>query len=105
MPWTYTINSELNVVFTKATGALTDDDLAVGARTAYQDPRFHSDLNGFFDYSGVTSWKVTTDFLASLAAKRRFSVTTKTAIFVQGSLSYGMTRIYQGSEATIMRSY
>lgn len=89
------IDPDRNVVFTTATGVLTDDDLAVGVRTAYQDPQFHSELNGFFDYSGVTDWKVSNDFLIMLAAKRRFSAATRTAIFVRGSLGYGMTRVYQ----------
>lgn len=95
MPWTYAINPELNLLAAQATAILTEADLAMGARTAYRDPEFHPDLNGFYDFSGVTEWKVTRGFMASLAAERKFSAKTKTAILVHGDLGFGMARIYQ----------
>jgi hypothetical protein len=65
-----------------------------GVRRAYQDPLFHSDLNAFVNYSEVTDWQVSNEVLSSLAATRKFSDKSKTAIWAVGPLNYKVTRIY-----------
>lgn len=95
MPWTYAIKPELNLLAAQATGLLTEADLAQGTLAADRDPKFHSDLNGFYDFSGVTEWKVSGVSMASLASERKFSAQTKTAILVQDDIGFDLARIYQ----------
>lgn len=95
MPWSYTIDPDRNVVMTKAVGIVTEDDLRLGAAKGYADPRFHPDLRAFLDYTDVTDWRVSTNFLTRMAANRRFSEKSKTAILAVGLLNFGMSRAYQ----------
>ncbi len=94
MPWEYTIDTSRNLGFVKASGVMTAEVLADGLRRASQDPKFHPDLNVFADYTEVTDWQVSTDFLSHLSNSRRLSDKSKTAIWTTGPLSYGMGRAF-----------
>lgn len=95
MSWTCHFDTERDVFIATATGVITEQYLRENVRLAYQDPRFHPDLRCFLDYSGVTDWQIPISVLTDLAASRKFSGKSRTAFFVVGSLSYGMTRAYQ----------
>jgi hypothetical protein len=95
MPWSYDIDTGRSVVFTTGTGVLTGEDLAGGVRAVYLDPRFRSDMRALCDYSQVPGWQVSNELVASLASKRKFSATARTAFFVTGPLIFGIARMYQ----------
>ncbi len=95
MPWSYSIDSERNVVFTTGTGVLTEQELLGGLRSLYADPKFHPDHRGLFDYREVETLQVSNDLMASLAASRKYSARSRTAFLVNGPLAYGLGRLYQ----------
>ena len=95
MPWSYSIDTNRGVIFTKATGTITEADLVAETRAVYQDPEFRSDLNVFHDYSEVADLILSCEFLAAMAENRRFSKNSKTAIWAPGPLSYGLGHIFQ----------
>lgn len=95
MPWTYTIDTERDVVFSTGIGVLTNEELVAGIRAVYADPRFRPDMRAFSDYSQVTDWKVSNEMVTSLASTRKFSANARAAFFIHGSLAFGITRMYQ----------
>jgi hypothetical protein len=95
MPWDYSIDRAENLGFVKASGTLTADDLTNGMKRAHQDPQFDPDLNVLLDYSEVTEWHVSTEFLRRVAGMRQLSAKSRTAIWITEPLTYGMGRIYE----------
>jgi hypothetical protein len=95
VPWSYDIDTDKDVAFTTGTGVLTDQEVFDGVMSLYDDPRFHPDLRGLFDYRGVGTLKVSSETMAKLAAKRRYSDQTRTAFLVNGPLGFGLGRVYQ----------
>ena len=70
------------------TGVLTEADFRAGANQVYADPRFKPDFRAFYDFTEVKGWSLTTDFLVEIAAGRKFSQSSKTAILVGNLLGY-----------------
>lgn len=96
MPWAYNIDAIENLVVVKASGVITESEILLGAHELYQDPTFHPDLNCLLDYSEVTDWQISNEFLALMASKRRYTEKSRTAICATGPLGYGISRVYHG---------
>lgn len=95
MPWSYIIDHERDVVFTTAAGILTEEECYAGVMSLYSDPRFHPDLRGLFDYRDVVTLMLSSELMATLAAKRKYSEKTRTAFLVSTQLGFGLGRVYQ----------
>lgn len=105
--WKYTIDKALGAVFTEAAGILTEVELVAGVRALYEDPQFHPDFRGLFDYTRVTTNEISSERMASMAAMRKYSANARTAFLVTGQLSYGLGRVYQSwiDEGQVMVTY
>ena len=98
MPISYRIDSDLGVVLTTATGALTDDELLAHKKKLARDPAFTPGMAELADMRGVERIDVTAEGVRTLIAQDQ-------AAGVQGSLRlaivasqdelFGMARMYQ----------
>lgn len=95
MPSLCTFDLERDVIVVTGTGILTDDDAISVAKQVYRDPRFHPDMRGYCDFSEVTQWEVRREVLLALAANRKLSEKSRTAICATALAAFGMSRMYQ----------
>lgn len=95
MPITYDIDTDRRVVIAASSGTLTETEIVAAATAAYKDPRFDPAFRAFFDHSQVSDWKVSSSFMTRMASARRRDDHSRTAVFVQGALGYGLVRAYQ----------
>jgi hypothetical protein len=82
-------------VIATSRGTLTEAEIQAAAKAALQDARFDPSHRAFFDHSRVTEWMVSTEFMTKLAAARKRSNDSRTAIFVQKPVGFGLIRAYQ----------
>ena len=99
MPIEYSIDKNLGVVFTTASGVLTDDEILEHKRKVIADPNFKS---GYVELSDVRS---VADLTLSASALEQFVAQDdadaerlrnyKLAIVVSGALEFGMGAMYE----------
>lgn len=95
MPITYEIDPGRRAVIATSAGALFEPEIRAVAKAAFLDPRFDPTYRAFFDHSQVTDWQVSTGFMVEMARARQRSSNSRTAVLVQGALSFGLVRAYQ----------
>ena len=97
MPAEYHIDSELNAIFSKAWGTLSDSDLLEHQRLIADDPAFTSELNQLFDFTEVTEVALTSEGIQLLASRDLFGLGAKRAFVVApGAMAaFGMMRMFQ----------
>lgn len=99
MPIQYSIDEDLGVVFTTASGVLTEDELLAHKRKVMSDPKFKP---GYVELSDV---RFVEDLSISASALERFVVQDdldaerlknyRLAIVVSGALEFGMGAMYE----------
>jgi len=97
MPWSHRIDTRLGVIFTEATGVLTNEDLKAGAAKLFGDPDFQSDFRLFGDYTGVTELKLDAANLALLASRLPFLPKARRAFLVNDPTIAGTTHFYRAN--------
>jgi hypothetical protein len=88
MPYSYLIDTERRVVFSRIWGVLTDDEVISHATGLRDDPRFEAGFNQVIDFRELTDLQLTTPGLRKLAhlnpfrsnAQRAFVVDTDEAL-------------------------
>jgi hypothetical protein len=96
MPADYTIDTERQLVYSRAWGVVTDADLLEHQRRLALDPRFHRDLFQLWDLLGVTKYDaVTINGLKQSAKLHLFGPRSRRAIISADLGSFGMARMFE----------
>jgi len=93
MPADYRIDRSERVVYSRAWGVLTDQDLADNRAALFADPAFEPDLAQLYDFTDVTEVKVSSMALLRLSLTSRFAPTARRAA-VSSDVAFGMARRY-----------
>jgi len=91
------IDEKLGIVFSRAWGVLTDEDLLQHQRRLRVDTSFHPALNQLFDFYDVTAVEVSGLGIRTLADRNPFGAGARRAFVVRReSLAlYGLLRMFQ----------
>jgi hypothetical protein len=99
MPITYRIDQEHDVVWTNATGVLTDADLLAHKSRLINDPDFKPGLRELSDVRAVDRLEVTPNGISQFVARDKADSAKlhdhKLAIVASADVVYGMARMYQ----------
>jgi hypothetical protein len=94
MPADYRIDRSERVIYSRAWGVLTDQELAANRAALYADPDFEPDLAQLYDFTDVTEVQITSPALRELASTTRFSPDARRAVVVSTDVAFGMARMY-----------
>ncbi len=97
MPVDHQINRELGIVFSRAWGVLTDDDLLEQQRCLGQNPEFKPSLKQLFDFREVTDVQVTGHGIRALAERDQFHQDVRRAFVIHpgAQLMFGLMRMFE----------
>lgn len=99
MPIDYTIDSDRNLIASRAWGTLTDGDLAGHVARQLADPRFVPGINALIDFADVIATQLSPAGIAAVAEAMRgqanVSPDARIAIVAPDPLAFGMSRMYQ----------
>lgn len=97
MPAEHVIDAEAGVVYSRAWGVLTDDDLLDHQRRVRDDPDFRPGLNQLFDFYDVSEVAVTPAGIRTLAERNPFGDGARRAFTVRpGALAmFGLLRMFE----------
>lgn len=99
MPINYRIDSEQKIVWTKASGVLTDQELLEHKRRLAQDPNFKSGMRELSDVSEIEKLEVTPEGITRFVMQDKADVMSlgdfKLAIVASADEVFGMARMYQ----------
>ena len=94
MPADNRIDRSERIVYSRAWGIVTDEDLADNRAALFADPAFEPGLAQFYDFTDVTEFKVSSMALLHLSLTSRFAPTARRAVAVSSDLVFGMARMY-----------
>jgi hypothetical protein len=95
MPTSYRIDKSLGMIFSSASGVVTDDDLRGHQRSVLADPDFDPRFNQIWDFQRVDDVEVSNAVLRALAESKSFSAESKRAVVAPRDVVYGMARMFQ----------
>jgi len=95
MPWSYTINPKQGVVFTVASGVVTDEDIMAHQKALRTDPDFRPDMRQLIDFSPTTELKVTTQGIKQAVAGNPWGAGSRRALVAPNETIYGMARMFE----------
>lgn len=95
MPATYRIDTDLGVVFTEASGVLTDQELLHNQQSLKSDKNFRPSLKKLADFRAVTDVEVTAAGVRALAAGNPFGANSKCAMVTDNSTVFGLGRMFE----------
>ena len=90
MPASYRIDTAVRVIFSKAEGRLTDQDLLEHQSRLREDPVFNWSFDQIYDFGEVTEVDVTDDTLRRLMERQPFLQGVKRALVVRSDETRGM---------------
>jgi hypothetical protein len=93
MPYSYLIDLERDVVFSRIWGTLTDDDVAGHATGLRADPRFDPELNQIIDMRELSDLQVTSHGVRKLATLVPFDPEARRAFVVGTGQAEGLSRV------------
>ena len=94
MPATYKIDTDLRMVFSTASGILTDEDCHAHVDALHEDPLFESSMGQLVDFTPVTEVRVTAGAIHTFARRNPFGQGARRAFVVADDVVYGMARMY-----------
>ena len=110
MPAAYAIDSSRAVIFSRAWGVHTDEDLREHYQALREDPAFDPSFRQLIDLREVEKYEVSAATLRDLAHLRIFRQGTRRAIVVGNDVMFGMARMFvsysgtaQGGDVAIFR--
>jgi hypothetical protein len=95
MPAKYSIDAQRGIVFSTATGVLTDDDCGRHIDALHDDPKFSAAMDQLADFTQVTEVRLTADAIHTFARRNAFGEGARRAFVVADDTVYGMARMYQ----------
>jgi len=100
MPITYDLDSSTDVIVTRMTGVLTDDQVLAHMKALRADPRMHPGVRQLVDVRDVTDFKVTPEGIRMFTSLGRATPTGhRLAIVAVEDVTFGMARMYQMSRS------
>ena len=91
----YRINADLRVIFSTASGVLTDADLLEHQAKLLADSCFDRSFNQLWDLTEVSQVEVSSQALRTLARSRSFEASARRAVVAGDDLVFGMGRMFQ----------
>ena len=95
MPIEYSIDKEAHMIFTRAWGTLTDEELLGHQRRLHADPAHNPAYSELIDFTQVERAPVSTEAIEALANNAIWEPGVKLAIIAPTDLKFGLTRMYQ----------
>ena len=96
MPADYTIDKSQRMVFSKAYGIMTDEDIISHQEMLRDDPDFDPGFSQLVDCTNVTKADdLSTDGVYELARRHLFGAESKRAFVAPEKLLYGLFRMFQ----------
>ncbi|HVP31491.1 MAG TPA: hypothetical protein VMW35_20275 [Myxococcota bacterium] len=95
MPIDYRIDKQRGVVWSRATGVVTDADLLQHQERLRRDPDFQPHFRQLFDFTSGTVNAVTGRAIRQLAAAPAFGKGSKRALLVHADSAFGLARMFQ----------
>jgi hypothetical protein len=93
MPYSYFIDLDRDVVFSRIWGTLTDDDIVAHAESLKADPRFDPELNQVIDMRGLSDLQVTSHGVRRLAQLVPFRPDARRAFVVGTGQAEQLSRV------------
>ena len=94
MPYSYTIDLHQRLVFTVATGIVSEADVLAYRAELQQDPRFAPTFGHLCDFSQADKINLSAAAIWSLAQAGIFAPTARRAFVVRSAVDVGMARMY-----------
>lgn len=95
MPGSYLIDSTRSIVFSRAWGILTDDELLWHAQTLRADPRFDPAFRQIGNFLDLSEVRVTAEGVRTLAQFNPFNTDSRRAIVAPTDLAFGLVRMFE----------
>lgn len=99
MPISYSIDKNLGVVFTTATGRLTEEELLEDKRRLTSDPNFSPEFVELSDIRAVSDLAITPEGIARMVMQDEDDADKlsayKLAIVVSKEVAFGLARMYE----------
>jgi hypothetical protein len=96
MPTNYGIDVEQQLVFSRASGDVTDAELFNHQSQLARDPLFHRDFSQLADFLGVTSSTgVTAKGIMRLAQEHLYGPSSRRAFVASDPASFGLARMFE----------
>ncbi len=92
MPASYRIDTAVRVIFSKAEGRVTDEDLMAHQIRLREDTAFNWSFDQIYDYSDVTEINVSDDTIRQLAKRQPFLPSVKRAFVVKSDYVRGLAQ-------------
>ncbi len=95
MPVSYRIDRERRIVFTEASGVLTDSDVIELQRRLRDDPEFEPDFRQLADCRAIEEVGMTSQSVGEASSRSPFSQGSLRAIVVSSDVAFGMARMLE----------
>jgi hypothetical protein len=95
MPGGYTIDVRRGIVFSRAWGQLSGDDVLLHARALGADPGFVPQYRQLFDMRAVTRTNVSDSAIWTLADDSPFRAGARRAMVMASTVAYGLARMFE----------
>jgi hypothetical protein len=96
VPWSFTIDVERHVVYSRGWGDLTDEALLDHQGRLALDPGFQANFSQLIDFTGVTSVAaVTTGGVRAVAQRHLYGSDARRAIVAPDSAVFGLARMFE----------
>jgi len=95
MPATYEIDEAREIVFSRATGQVTEAELFAHQDALRSDPRFRPHFRQLYDCSEATEAEVSAEVMRRLAKETPFAPVARRALVSPHSMGYGLMRMFQ----------
>ena len=92
MPASYKIDTAVRVIFSKAEGRVTDEELLAHQDRLREDPAFNLSFDQIYDYSDVTEINVSDDTIRQLAKRQPFLPSVQRAFVVKSDSVRGLAQ-------------
>lgn len=94
MPYSYLIDTQRGIVFSRIWGVLTDEEVLSHATGLKEDPRFSPGLKQVIDFRELTDMQLTTHGLRKLAHLNPFHPDAKRAFVVDTDEALALSRAF-----------
>ncbi len=108
MPATYQLDVAHRLVWSRAWGTITNDELAAHSKHLRANPRFAPDFRQLQDLTEIREFKVTSAGLQNLARLNPFGKGARRAVLVASNLAFGLARMHEmlrGNSADELRVF
>ncbi len=95
MPVEYEIDKRHGIVYTRASGELSDEEAFAHQRRLKKDPDFDPTARQLLDFSSVTHFRISPEAIRTLASKDPWTAGARRAFVAPQDLSFGMARMHQ----------